>query len=141
MNYIKLLISLFGILLIFILAYYSLEREEEIRVLKKSNEIVEAKIIKLNSSLKNNHIKFKFEGKEFRKRIRVTGEEYKNLVNQDIIQIKVDEKQNIVFAEESYNDNSKTESIATIFLAVILSFFIFWYSIKPTIVELGKNKK
>ena len=71
------------------------------------------------------------EIKKIGQRIYLSSDECNDLRNKSTIDIKIDRKGNIVFANDTYNDSTEMEGLAIILLASFLMFCVFYYFILP----------
>lgn len=139
MNFSKVFLSICAIIMVTYFSFISYEQEKNERELRKSGEIVYAKILELSCG-KRGFIQFLHQGKEIGKRIYLSNEECNELKTKTEIGLKIDQNENIVFANDSYNDWSEAESFSIILLGAFFNFCIIYYGIMPEIKN-RKNKK
>ena len=132
----RIFFSLCCILTVIYFTYISYKQEEKEKDLRTTNEIVYAQILELSCG-KQDYIKFKYKGKEIGKRIYLSEKECNELKTESNIGLKIDKDENIVFANESYNDWSEAESFSIIALGAFFIFCIIYYGIAP---EFRKRK-
>lgn len=136
MNLTKIFLLICAVLTVIYFSYVLYKQEKDERNLRATNKIVYAEIIELEYR-KQGFIKFRFNGKEIGQRIYLSKEEYNELKNKSKIGLKIDDDENIIFANESYNDWSEAESFSILALGTFFIFFIIYYGIIP---EIKKNK-
>ena len=136
----RIFLSLLGIITVIYFTYTSFEQEKKEMNLRAKNEIVYAQILKLSCGTKEDYIKFKYNGKEIGKRIYLSEKECEQLKTESNIGIKIDQNENIVFANENYNDLSEAELFAIIALGAFFIFCIIYYGIAPELRKI-KNKQ
>ena len=134
----KVLLSISGIIAVAFFLYVSLEQELDERALRAKGEIVQAEVLELRCGGKD-YIRFRLDGEEMEKRIYLSTEECDALRSNSQIGLKVDGKNNIVFANDSYNDWSEAESVAILILGFFSILGFIFYGIRPEIKKLRKS--
>lgn len=137
MSYTKITYSIIGIFIVLYFSYTSYKQEKREQLLFSKGRTIQVKILEIQCG-KKAFIKFRVNGKERGQRIYLSINECEELKKKTQIGIKTDSQNNIVFANENYNDWSEAESVSIILLALFFVFCIFYYGIKP---EIAKHKK
>ena len=128
MNISKILLSIFGIIVVIYFAFVFYQNEVDERQLRLTENIVQVKILELSCG-KRDFIKLRIRGKEIGKRIYLSVSECDELRTRMKIGIKIDSKNNFVFAYDEYNDWSEAELYAIIILAAFFIWLIFYHGI------------
>ncbi len=128
MNISKILLSIFGIIAVVYLSFFSYQNEVDERQLRLKGSIIQVEILELSCE-KRDFIKLRIRGKEIGKRIYLSVSECDELRAKTKIGIKMDSKNNFVFAYDEYNDWSGAELYAIIILAVFFMWLILYYGI------------
>ncbi|MBI3221194.1 MAG: hypothetical protein HYZ44_16920 [Bacteroidetes bacterium] len=124
------------ILLIALWGYKVSEQDLSKLELRKSTNVIEAKIIELDCYGKRKVIKFQAGEGTFIESIYISLEECFELSKQDTIGVKIDSEGHVIFSNDDYNDSTENEILATILICLFLISMIFYYGILPEIREL-----
>ncbi|MEM6265125.1 MAG: hypothetical protein AAGI38_21635 [Bacteroidota bacterium] len=106
MNYYKTLLSIIGMAIVSMYTYSAYQHAHELMNLRKEGKrIIQAEIIKLTCGSKD-YITLKINGEQTQERIYLSSAECDELRTKTKIGVKMDEKNNFVFADDTFNDDS-----------------------------------
>ena len=124
MNYLKITLSTFAIFTIGYLTIVWFEKEIVLNDLRLSKNITEAKIVRLVCANRD-YITFELNGKEISQRIYLSDNECNQLKRRTHIRLKVGSNNNIIFANDNYNDPPEEWAILLLggFLVVSIGYY------------------
>jgi hypothetical protein len=131
--------SIVGITLVAMWGYKTFVEEQDKMELRKSSNVIEAKIVELDCPGKNSNIIFKIDDITFNERIYLSTAECSELFDKETIYIKIDSKGNVIFANDDYNDSSEMELISTFLISLFLIGMMIYYGIIPEIENIIEN--
>lgn len=124
----------FGLAILFLIVSAFVFQQETKKLAQLRNQTpVKVKIIQVDCRRrkKGNQIVFNWKGKEYFKYIHTNSEKCKVLQKQQYIQIKVDTKGKIIFANEAYNGSLNSEIYAKISVGLLIGWAMIYYLVYP----------